>query len=55
MRPVHLHVTSRAVGVLRVLVMLRTSRLNGAHFMIHAVASETELRDGAEPQQPRIR
>ena len=49
MRPVNLHMTCRAVGVLGVLIMLRTSRLNGSHSMIHTVASETELRDRAEP------
>ena len=54
MRPVDLHVTSRAVVVLRVQIMLRTSRLKGSDVMRNAVARQTELRDGAEPQQPRM-
>lgn len=55
MRPVDLHMTSRAVVVLRVQIMLRTSRLNGPHVVRDAVTSQTELRDGAELQQPRMR
>ena len=43
MRPVNLYVTSRAVGVLRVLIMLRASRLNGADVVRNAVACQTEL------------
>ena len=50
MRPVNLHVTSRAVVVLSVQIMLRTGRLNGSDVMRYAVARQTELRDGAEPQ-----
>ena len=38
MRSVNLHVTSGAVSVLRILVMLRASRLQGADVMGHAVA-----------------
>ena len=38
MRSVNLHVTSGAVSVLRILVMLRTTRLLGADIMGHAVA-----------------
>ena len=55
MRSMNLYVTSGAVGILRVEIMLRTSRLNGSDVMRYAVAGETELRDGAEPQQPRMR
>lgn len=51
----NLDVTGRAVGVLRVLVMLRTSRLNCPDIMRDAVARQTELVDGAVPQQPRVR
>lgn len=47
-------VTGRAVGILRVQIMLRALRLNVADSVIHAVAGKTELRDGAEAQQPRI-
>jgi hypothetical protein len=54
MRPVNLHMTSGAVGVLRVLVMLWSTRFNGSDVMRDAVASETQLIDSAEPQQPRI-
>jgi hypothetical protein len=54
MRPVHLDVTGRAVGVLRVLIMLRPSRLNGSYVMRHTVAGQTELIDCAESQQPWI-
>ena len=46
--------TSRAVGVLGVLIMLRTSRLNGSDIMRNAVTGETKLIDCAEPQQPWI-
>ena len=53
-RPVDLDVTSRAVGVLRVLVVLRASRLNRPDIMRHAVTRQTELVHGAELQQPRI-
>ena len=54
MRPVNLDVTGRAVGVLRVLIMLRSSRLNGSDVVRHAVAGQTELIDCAESQQPWI-
>ena len=55
MRPVNLHVTSRAVGILRVLIMLRTCRLNRSHVMRDAMASQTQLINGAVSQQARIR
>ena len=54
MRPVNLDVTGRAVGVLRVLIMLWSSRLNGSDVMGHAVTGQTELIDCAESQQPWI-
>lgn len=54
MRPMDLYVTGRAVCVLRILVMLGTSRLNRAYVMRHAVASKAKLIDCTEPQQPRI-
>jgi hypothetical protein len=47
---VDLHVTGGAVGVLRILVMLWTSRLNRPNAMIHAVASQAKVIDGAVPQ-----
>ena len=50
----NLDMTGRAVGILRVLVMLRPTRLNGSDVMRYAVARETELVDSAEPQQPGI-
>ena len=55
MRPMNLDVTSRAVGILGVLVMLRPSRLNGPDVMRYAMAGKTKLVDSAEPQQPRMR
>ena len=55
MRPVNLHVTSRAVVVLSVQIMLRTGRLNGSNVMRDAVAGQTKLVDGAVLQQSRIR
>ncbi|MDQ1639202.1 MAG: hypothetical protein QOF62_2541 [Pyrinomonadaceae bacterium] len=54
MRPVNFHVTGRAICVLRVLVMLWTTRLDGSDVMGHAVAGEAELIDCAKPQQPGI-
>ena len=54
MRPVHLDVTGCAVGILRVLIMLWSSRLNGSYVMRHTVASQTELIYCAESQQPWI-
>ena len=50
----NLHMTRRAVRVLRVLIMLRAGRLNGAYVMRHAVAGQTKLVNGTEAQQPRI-
>ena len=55
MRPVDFDVTGRAISVLRVLVMLRSSRLNGSNVMCDAVACQAELVNCAESQQPRIR
>ena len=54
MRPVNLDVTRRAVGVLRVLIVLWSSRLNGSDVMRHAVTGQTELINCAESQQPWI-
>jgi len=51
----NLEVTVGAVGVLRVEVMLRASRLNCAHVMRHAVACQTKLGHAAGYQHPRIR
>ena len=51
----NLHVTRCAVGILSVLIMLRTGRLDGSDVMGHAVAGQTQLIDGAISQQPRIR
>ena len=53
-RPVDLDVTIRAVRVLRVQVVLRTSRLIRADIVSHAVTGQTELRDAARSQQARI-
>jgi hypothetical protein len=55
MRPVNLYVTSGAVGILRVLVMLWARWLNGSDIMRHAMARQAKLVYGAEPQQSRIR
>jgi len=55
MRPVNLDVTGRAVRILRVLIVLWSSRLNGSDVMRHAVTGQTELIDCAESQQPWIR
>jgi len=54
-RAVNLHVTSRAVRVLRVLVVLRSGRLNSSNVVRHAVAGQTELIHCAVFQQSRIR
>jgi len=54
MRPMDLHVAGRAVCILRILVMLWTSRLNRTYVMGHAMAGKTKLINSAEPQQPRI-
>jgi len=51
----NLDVARRAVSVLRILVMLRSRRFNGADIMSYAVTGQTKLIDGAVPQQPRIR
>jgi hypothetical protein len=51
----NLYVTSSAVGVLRVLVMLWAGRLNGSDVMRHAMTRQAKLVYGAEPQQSRIR
>ena len=50
----NLHVTGGAIGVLRVLIVLRTSRLARAYVMRQAVARETKLIHGAESKQTRI-
>ena len=54
-RSVDLNMTVRAVRVLRVQVMLRTSGLLRSHTMGHAVTGQTELSDAARDQQTRIR
>ena len=51
----NLDVTGRAVGVLRVLVMLRPGRLNGPDVMRHAMTGQAELVNRCESKQPRIR
>jgi hypothetical protein len=43
-----------AVGVLRILVMLRAGRLNRTNIVSYAVAGQAKLVDGAEPQEPRV-
>ena len=50
----NLHMTGCAVSVLRVQVMLRASRLLCAHAVILTMAFQTELRNLAGPEQPRI-
>jgi len=54
-RTVNLDVTRCAVGVLRVLVVLRSSRLSRADIVSHAVTGQTKLIDGAVSQQSCIR
>ena len=49
-----LYVTSRAVGVLGVLIVLRAGRLNRSNVVGHAVAGETKLIDSSKTQQPRM-
>jgi len=49
-RAVNLHVTRDAVGVLGILVVLRSGRFDGAHIVRHAVARQTELIDRAVSQ-----
>ena len=43
----NLHVTVSAIGVLRVQVVLRTRRLNGADIMGQAVTRQAKLRNPA--------
>jgi hypothetical protein len=52
---VNLYVASRAVGILRVLIVLWPSRFYGADIMRYAVAGQTKLVDRTVPQQTRIR
>ena len=47
--------TIRTVRVLRVLIMLRTSRFVRAHTMRHAVTREAELAHAARDEQTWIR
>ena len=47
--------TVRAVRVLRVQVVLWTSRLVGAHAMSRAVTGQTKLRNATRNQQSRVR
>jgi hypothetical protein len=51
---VDLDVTVGAIGVLRVLIMLRAGRLFGPDPMLYAVAREAELPNPAGDQQTRI-
>jgi hypothetical protein len=51
----NLHVTGRAISVLRVLIMLRSGRLNRADVMRHTVTGQTELIDCGVSQQSRVR
>ena len=46
--------TSRAVGVLCVLIVLRSGRLNGADVVRDAVTGQAKLADRTEAQQPGI-
>lgn len=50
----NLDVTVRAIGVLGILIVLRTSRLLGAHAMRYAVACEAKLPNPAGDQQTWI-
>lgn len=50
----NLYVASGAVCILRVLIMLRASRLDGANVMGHAMACQTQLVNCGISQQPRI-
>ena len=50
----NLHVTGRAICILRILIMLRASRLNRPNVMRDAVAGQAQLIDGAVLQQTRI-
>ena len=49
-----LDVTICAIGVLRVLIMLRAGRLYGPDIVGHAMAGQTQLRHPAGRQQTRI-
>ena len=53
-RAMNLDVTGRAICVLRVLVVRRASRLNSTDAVVHAVACQTQLVNGAVLQQTRI-
>ena len=50
MRPVNLHVTGRAVGILGVQIVLGAGRLQGADIVRDAVTGQTELVDGTKSQ-----
>jgi hypothetical protein len=52
---VNLYVAGSTVGILRILIVLRASRLKRADVMRHTVAGQTKLADSAEAQQSRIR
>src|SRR5437773_2977128 len=54
-RAMNLHMTRCAVGVLRVLIVLRSTGFNRSDVVRHAVAGQTELINGSEPQQARVR
>ena len=51
----HLHVTGGAGGVLRILIVLWSGRLNSSHVVGHAVARQAELIYRTVFQQTRIR
>lgn len=51
----NLHVTRGAIGVLCIQIVLWPCRLNGADAVVHAMTRQTELVDGSESQEPRIR
>ena len=50
----NLHVTIRATGVLRVLVVCWTSGFVGADAVVHTVARQTQLVHASELQQSRV-
>ena len=50
----NLDVTRRAARVLRILVVCWTSGLLCSHAVVHAVARQAQMVDGAELQHPRI-
>jgi len=51
----NLNVTSRAIRILRILIMLRTARFHGTDIVSNAVTSQTKLIHLSKPEQAWVR